>query len=156
MNHRLVISNCTTLTLTFHRYNSGGPCVTFLAAVGFFFKERKWPIPISSLGFPDYKKCLVAFLEMRHLSFLGYNSRFLCKDREKLENVCSFYIWEQDKSSLGGSTPDRTTAHAQIPLGLATPSNSIIICTRLVRNLIKDIHYDNRLNMIKIRHFRAK
>ena len=31
-----------------------------------------------------------------------------------------------------------------------------ILCTRVLYNLIKDINYDNRLNMHTIRYFRAK
>ena len=33
-----------------------------------------------------------------------------------------FRYWKKNPGGNGGSTPDRTTAHAQIPLGLATDS----------------------------------
>ena len=39
------------------------------------------------------QKKLIDFWEMMHLPFFGWYSKILCKNREKLENICSTYIW---------------------------------------------------------------
>ena len=47
------------------------------------------------IGFYDVsemRKSLIDFWEMRHLRFLGLNSQILCKNHEKLENICRISI----------------------------------------------------------------
>ena len=60
---------------------------------------------------------------------LGQNNQILYKNREKMENICSIYIWG---------------------------SNVVKVCTGVLLYLAKYISFDVWLNMPKIKHFLGK
>ena len=55
---------------------------------------------------------------------LGQNNQILCENREKLENICSIYMWWV---------------------------NGVKLCKGEIQNLTKCISYDVGLNMSQIR-----
>ena len=107
---------------TEHDLYSGGPCVTFLAAVG-IFEESIWPIPISSLGSLTQKK-FGRLLGNVAPKVFGKTAILYAKIVRN---------WKYFSMNTWGS-------------------NGVKICTRVVHNLIKDTNYDSRLNIYKIEY----